>query len=405
MTKATSIAGAGAVLLTWALLGQGNPGIAKAQDDLVPDWAPPAEASAGQVEGLPPYPEFPEPLEEPQPDEATLAESEYAWLPGHWIWTGEQYEWQEGMWVYDLPGFELVLPHGEWDGEKWVFHGAGWMLPDGDEIVYRPTPVEEEQGAGFVEVYTPPASPTYWYVATVFVPPLILYPPWHPYYAYYYVHRHPAYIGYVPLWNSPRYRFYRYPQNVRLHAGYRPPSYVPPRRRPPAYRSPPRNAPRPTVGRPAPRPAMGRPAPRPAVGRPAPRPGGVRPAPGRRPTTSIAPAPRPAPRPGVGARPGPRPNVRPGPGRPTVRTGPPTSRPAPRPSPGHARPAPPTSNARSAPPPSSSRVRPAPGVSRPASPSRPSGPSGGGSFRGGGGGGSFRGGGGGGGGRPAPRGR
>jgi hypothetical protein len=384
------------IAIAWAL---SVTSVTRAQDELVPDWAPPAEASAGYVDGLPPYPEFPEPLEEPQPDEATLAETEYAWLPGHWIWTGERYEWQEGMWVYDLPGYELVFPRWEWDGEKWVFHGAGWTLPDSDEIVFRPTPVEETQSPGFVEVYTAPLAPTFFYVTTVYVPPLILYPVWHPYYAYYYVHRHPAYLGFVPLWNTPRYRYYRYPQQG--HVSYRPASYSPPRRRPPSYRPPPRSTPRPAVGRPAPGRAATVIAPTP---RPAPRPGGnVRPAPGGY-------------RPGVasGSRPAPRPGVTPGhaAGRTVTRPAPPSSRPAMRPSPSPA-------GSRPGPRPSSSPSagRPAPAPSRAVGPS--GGGGGGGSFRGGGGGGgggsfrgggggggSFRGGGGGGGGgRPAPRGR
>ncbi|NLY95458.1 MAG: BcpO-related WXXGXW repeat protein [Myxococcales bacterium] len=388
---------------------------AQSQEDLVPEWAPPAEANPGYVEGLPPYPEFPEPLEEPQPDEATLAASEYAWLPGHWVWTGEHYEWREGSWVYDLPGYELVLPHWEWDGEKWVFFGAGWVAPGTDEIVYAPTPVEEVQSPGVIEVYTPPPAPTYWYATTVWTAPLVLYPTWHPYYAYWHVRRHPAYVRWTPLWNSPRYHFYRYPLTPRFHAGYVPPSHRPPHRRPPAYRPPPQHAPRPgTVGRPSPRTAVSRPAPHPtSVARPAPR------------STTVS---GPAHRGGVVAG-RPASSHPTAVGRPSPSSHPAAGRPSPSPAPRAVAPAPasrsgvvhggsrPSPGASSAPRVAPSSPSRGGGYSAPrSSPSRGPSPSvssgsrgggfGGGASRGGGfGGGASRGGGGGGGARPSPRGR
>jgi hypothetical protein len=63
-----------------------------------PEDAPPAEAPP--VDGTderPPHPETPEDLEELQPTAETLAKTSYHWLPGHWMWTGEQFERRVGL--------------------------------------------------------------------------------------------------------------------------------------------------------------------------------------------------------------------------------------------------------------------------------------------------------------------
>ena len=74
-----------------------------------PEDAPPAEAPP--VDGTderPPHPETPEDLEELQPTAETLAKTSYHWLPGHWMWTGEQFEWKSGEWVYKVKDMILV---------------------------------------------------------------------------------------------------------------------------------------------------------------------------------------------------------------------------------------------------------------------------------------------------------
>ena len=68
-----------------------------------PDDAPPAEAPP--VDGTderPPHPETPEDLDELQPTAEMLGKTSYHWLPGHWTWTGEQFEWKSGEWVYKV---------------------------------------------------------------------------------------------------------------------------------------------------------------------------------------------------------------------------------------------------------------------------------------------------------------
>jgi hypothetical protein len=88
-----------------------------------PEDAPPAEAPP--VDGTderPPHPETPEDLEELQPTAETLGKTSYHWLPGHWMWTGEQFEWKSGEWVYKVKDMILVPPRWEWDGKQWVFH-------------------------------------------------------------------------------------------------------------------------------------------------------------------------------------------------------------------------------------------------------------------------------------------
>ena len=106
-----------------------------------PEDAPPAEAPP--VDGTderPPHPETPETLQEQQPTAETLAKTSYHWLPGHWVWTGEQFEWKSGEWVYKVKDMILVPPRWNWDGKQWVFHGAGWAKPGTKEVVYRTTP-------------------------------------------------------------------------------------------------------------------------------------------------------------------------------------------------------------------------------------------------------------------------
>ncbi len=85
-----------------------------------PDDAPPAEAPpTGGTDERPPHPETPELLEEEQPTAETLAKTKYHWLPGHWVWTGEQFEWKSGQWVYKVKDSILVPPRWEWDGKQW----------------------------------------------------------------------------------------------------------------------------------------------------------------------------------------------------------------------------------------------------------------------------------------------
>jgi hypothetical protein len=204
-----------------------------------PESAPPATAPPAQVpEGLPPHPAFPEPLDEPQPTTAELAQTEYVWLPGHWTWTGDRYEWETGYWIYPLPGHVLVPPRWEWNGESWVFHNAGWAPIGSDVVAFAPVAVTEGDLAGGepVDVYVEPRSPLYWTVADGYYAPLILYPRWHPYYHYYYALGHPFYVQYAPLYYSPWYRYYRYGTFYRGRA-YRPPVRPLPRYRPAPYRA------------------------------------------------------------------------------------------------------------------------------------------------------------------------
>jgi len=180
-----------------------------------PEDAPPAEAPP--VDGTderPPHPETPEDLEELQPTAETLAKTSYHWLPGHWMWTGEQFEWKSGEWVYKVKDMILVPPRWEWDGKQWVFHGAGWAKPGTNKVVYRATAAPggpdiaanaEQAPAASTEAVEPQPSTTTVYVYTgVYVAPLILYPIWHPWYHYHWYHRHAHYR------RAPAYRHHRY---------------------------------------------------------------------------------------------------------------------------------------------------------------------------------------------------
>ena len=106
-----------------------------------PESAPPADAPAvDATDERPPHPKTPDPLEEAQPAPETLAATMYHWLPGHWVWTGEQFEWRSGSWIYAVNDLILVPPRWEWDGKQWVFHDAGWAKPGTREVIYSPTP-------------------------------------------------------------------------------------------------------------------------------------------------------------------------------------------------------------------------------------------------------------------------
>jgi len=203
-----------------------------------PEDAPPAEAPA--VDGTderPPHPKTPAPLSEEQPTAATLAKTSYHWLPGHWVWTGKQFEWKSGEWIYQVKDMILVPPRWEWDRKQWVFHNAGWAEPGSNEVVYRPTPAPggpdvvanaERVPAASTETVEPQRSTTTVYVWTgVYVPPLILFPVWHPWYHYHWYHRH-AYYYRPPAYHSHRYHY--------AHT-HRPPSYHP--GRPPHHGRPP----------------------------------------------------------------------------------------------------------------------------------------------------------------------
>ncbi len=233
------------------LLASGIPGFAFAQDasegddvrsaDEVPkdmpappDDAPPAEAPAvGGTDDRPPHPETPESLEEQQPSAELLAKTSYQWLPGHWIWTGEQFEWKSGEWIYKVKDMILVPPRWDWDGKQWVFYGAGWAKPGTKKVVYSPTAAPggpdvaanaEQAPAATDKEPAPQASTTTVYVWTgVYVAPLILFPIWHPWYHYHWYHRH-AYYRRPPAYRSARYRYSTTHRRAHYRHQSRPPS-------------------------------------------------------------------------------------------------------------------------------------------------------------------------------------
>ncbi|KPK10874.1 MAG: hypothetical protein AMJ62_16625, partial [Myxococcales bacterium SG8_38] len=168
-----------------------------------PESAPPAEAPPVEAtDERPPHPQTPDPLAEAQPSAEVLASTSYHWLPGHWIWTGQHFEWLSGHWIYKVRGMILVPPRWEWDGERWVFHNAGWANPGTYEVVYRPSPAPggpdvignvAAPPVTYVEAPTPQVTTTTVYVWTGFyVPPPIFFPLWHPWYHYHWYHMHPV---------------------------------------------------------------------------------------------------------------------------------------------------------------------------------------------------------------------
>lgn len=200
-----------------------------------PKDAPPAEAPpVGGTDERPPHPETPEDLEEQQPTAETLAKTSYHWLPGHWTWTGQQFEWKSGEWVYKVKDMILVPPRWEWDGKQWVFHNAGWAKPGTNKVVYRSTPAPggpdaaasaEQAPAVSTETVQPQASTTTVYVWTgVYVAPLILFPIWHPHYHYHWYRGH-AHYGRAPAYHSRRYHYSTTHRSAHYRYQSRPPSH------------------------------------------------------------------------------------------------------------------------------------------------------------------------------------
>jgi hypothetical protein len=143
-----------------------------------------------------------------------LAKTSYHWFPGHWTWTGEQFEWKSGEWVYKVKDMILVPPRWDWDGKQWVFHDGGWAKSGTKKVVYRTTPApggpdvaanpEAPPAASTTSVEPQPATTTVYVWTGVYVAPLILFPIWHPHYHYHWYHRHAHYR------RSPAYRHHRY---------------------------------------------------------------------------------------------------------------------------------------------------------------------------------------------------
>ena len=209
-------------------------------DDMpeAPEDAPPAEAPAvGATDDRPPHPKTPDPLAEPQPDAEMLANTMYHWLPGRWVWTGEQFEWKNGIWIYKVKDMILVPPRWEWNEKRtqWVFHDGGWAKPGTNVAVYSPSPAPgAPEVTGNAETApTDSSEPTEQqqahvtvYVWTgVYYPPVIVYPRWHPHYHYHWYHRHPHYRA-APAYRHRRYHYANTHHRVHHH-GSRPPSSHP----------------------------------------------------------------------------------------------------------------------------------------------------------------------------------
>ena len=146
-----------------------------------PAFASPTPAA----DGRPPHPAIPAPLEEPEPGPEMRASTGFRWLPGHWIWTGNQYVWQTGVWIYDVPGHSLVPARWVWDGEYWGFEDAGWAAAGSSRISFRPTAVpsgradvapEPDLQAPDVDVYVAPSSYAVYVWTGTWTAPAIIYP-------------------------------------------------------------------------------------------------------------------------------------------------------------------------------------------------------------------------------------
>ena len=143
-----------------------------------PAFASPAPAA----DGRPPHPAIPAPLEEREPPPAMRGSTSFRWLPGHWIWTGNQYVWQAGVWIYDVPGHTLVPARWVWDGEYWGFEDAGWAAAGSTRISFRPTALpggradvtpEPDLQAPDVDLYVAPSSyAVYVWTGTWLAPPI-----------------------------------------------------------------------------------------------------------------------------------------------------------------------------------------------------------------------------------------
>lgn len=146
-----------------------------------PAFASPTAAANGR----PPHPAIPAPLDEPEPAPAIRGSTNFRWLAGHWIWTGNQYVWQSGVWIYDLPGHSLVPARWVWDGEYWGFEDAGWAAAGSTRISFRPTAVpggradlapEPDLQAPDVDVYVAPSSYAVYVWTGTWMAPAIVYP-------------------------------------------------------------------------------------------------------------------------------------------------------------------------------------------------------------------------------------
>jgi len=47
------------------------------------------------------------------------------WVPGHWRWTGRDYDWRGGTWVADRPDYAYAPG-------RWVQADGGWRWVEGD---------------------------------------------------------------------------------------------------------------------------------------------------------------------------------------------------------------------------------------------------------------------------------
>lgn len=50
---------------------------------------------------------------------------QFVWDPGHWRWTGHDYDWVPGRWI------KRPRPHAQWIPAHWTQRRGGWVLIDG----------------------------------------------------------------------------------------------------------------------------------------------------------------------------------------------------------------------------------------------------------------------------------
>ena len=142
-----------------------------------------AEASESQIVYLPepPPPQSSGPNMRPPSQDSV-------WLPGSWIWQGDDYEWRPGYWTPIAPGWVWIPDQYLWTPHGYIFVAGYWDRPiDERGVMFAPIVYEEP-------IYT---QPNYTYVPETVVntTPLLMHLFASPAYSHYY---YGDYYGFQP---------------------------------------------------------------------------------------------------------------------------------------------------------------------------------------------------------------
>ncbi len=157
--------------------------------------------------------------------------SEYAWIPGCWVWYGGRYAWRPGYWVLMKPDWIWIPAHYVWTPRGYIFVAGYWDL------------AVNHRGVLFAPVFFSlglPLTPGFYFTPTfiidlrIFSDLLFVYPRYHHYYfGDYYAPRyyrkgiypwfspHAMRRGYDPIYAHQRWKNrYKHGWEKRIQAEY-----------------------------------------------------------------------------------------------------------------------------------------------------------------------------------------